>query len=338
MNENIPINTLGEIKLIHLIEEIIIERTGKQLIRDDSLFFHLDKGKDKDVLVLNSDMFNATTDAPKLMNFYQMGRKSVLMNISDLVVKGVKPRGILISLGLPPDLLVSEFKELIRGIIEYTTNWNLNYLGGDLNKSKELIVNPTVFGFKNPEKIIYREGIKEGDILVVNSKFGLTSVGFDILLNRKGGTEEYSKYYRSLMSVLEPKISDVESYLLSDRGLASASIDSSDGLVKSLRDLMLSNKGIGFEIESDEILIDSEAIKYSVEFNIPLKKLIVTGGEEFIHLFTIHPKDYDEAIVLVKSHGGTLIKVGKAISEEKVYLCKEGKREELTSHGYQHFE
>ncbi|MFX0009219.1 MAG: thiamine-monophosphate kinase, partial [Candidatus Hermodarchaeota archaeon] len=292
----------------------------------------------KDVLVLNSDMFNATTDAPKQMNFYQMGRKSVLMNISDLVVKGVRPKGIIISLGLPPELLVSEFKELIRGIIEYSNKWNLQYLGGDLNKSKEIIINPTVFGFKNPKKIIYRNGIKEGDILVVNSKYGLTSVGFDILLNRKERAEEYSKYNRSIMSVLEPKISEVESYLLSDRGLASASIDSSDGLVKSLRDLMLSNKSIGFEIEFDENLIDSEAIKYSVEFNILLKRLVVNGGEEFIHIFTIHPKDYEEAVILVNSHGGTLIKVGKAISEERVFLWNKGKREELKNHGYQHFE
>ena len=338
MNENIPINSLGEVKLIHLIEEIIIEITGKHLFRDDSFFFHFDEGKDKEVLVLNSDMFNATTDAPKEMNFYQMGRKSVLMNISDLVVKGVRPKGIIISLGLPPELLVSEFKELIRGIIEYSNKWNLQYLGGDLNKSKEVIINPTVFGFKNSEKIIYRKGINKGDILIINKKFGLTSVGFNILLKRNGRVEEYSKYNRAIMSVLEPKISELESYLLSDRCLASASIDSSDGLVKSLRDLMLSNKGIGFEIEFDEKLIDSEAFKYSVEFNISLEKLIVNGGEEFIHLFTVHPEDYEEAKVLVNSHGGTLIRVGKAISEEKVYLCKEDKREELKIHGYQHFD
>ncbi len=337
MNKNNIVGAVGEITLIHIIEAIILNKTGKHLIRDDAFFFQIDKMKNKDMLVLNSDMFNATTDAPEQMNFYQMGRKSVLMNISDLVVKGVEPRGLVISLGLPSDLLVSQFKDLINGIIDFSKKWNLNYLGGDLNKSNEIIINPTVFGLKNPANIIFRKGIKEGDILLINNKFGLTSVGFDILLNRKGGNEDYPKYERSLKSVLEPNLSEVESYLLSNRGLASASIDSSDGLVKSIRDLMLSNKNIGFEIKFDANLIDLEAIEYTKEFNIPLEDLIFNGGEEFIHLFTIHPENYVEAIELVNSHGGSLIKVGKAISEEKLYVIKENERREIKSRGYVHF-
>jgi thiamine monophosphate kinase len=124
---------------------------------------------------------------------------------------------------------------------------------------------------------------------------------------------------------------------LSSRGLASASIDSSDGLVKSIRDLMLSNKNIGFEIEFDANLIDLEAIEYTNEFNIPLEELIFNGGEEFIHLFTVHPENYEEAIELVKSHGGSLFKVGKAISEETLYVIKENERREITNRGYIHF-
>lgn len=337
MNKNDIVSAIGEVKLISIIEDLILKKTGKQLIKDDSFFFEIDGRKDKYSLVLNSDMFNATTDAPEQMSFYQMGRKSALMNISDLVVKGVKPRGIVVSLGLPSDLRVSYFTEVIKGIIEYSNKWDLQYLGGDLNTAQEIIINPTVFGFKNPSNIIFRKGIKEGDNLLITNKFGLTGVGFDILLNRKGGSEEYPKYDRSLKSVLEPTLSEVEAYLLSSSGLASASIDSSDGLVKSLRDLMLSNKNIGFEIEFDENLIDSEAIEYTNEFNIPLEDLIFNGGEEFIHLFTVHPENYREAIELVKSHGGSLINVGKVISEEKLYVNKDNERKEITSCGYMHF-
>ena len=337
MYKNDTVSAIGEVKLIRIIEDIILKKTGKQLIRDDSFFFEINKRKDKDNLVLNSDMFNATTDAPKQMNFYQMGRKSVLMNISDLVVKGVKPRGIVVSLGLPSDLLVLQFTEVIKGIIEYSNKWDLQYLGGDLNKVDEVIINPTVFGFKNLKNIIFRKGIKEGDILLITNKFGLTGVGFDILLNKKGGSEKYSKYDRSIKSVLEPNLPEIEAYLLSAKGLASASIDSSDGLVKSIRDLMLSNKNIGFEIEFDENLIDAEAIEYSNEFNISLEDLIFNGGEEFIHLFTVHPENYGEATELVKAHGGSLFKVGKAISEERLYVYKDIERKEITSRGYVHF-
>ena len=42
-----------------------------------------------------------------------------------------------------------------------------------------------------------------GDILAVNEKFGLTGVGFDILLNRGGDVESFPKYRRSILSVLD---------------------------------------------------------------------------------------------------------------------------------------
>ncbi len=292
MNNNLQIGNLGENKLIKLIEDLILKKTGKVLLSDDSFFFSPKSRNLDDILVLNSDMLVSTSDVPPLMNFYQTGKKSVIMNISDLLVKGVEPRGIIISLGLPKVLNKEEFIDIINGIIDCSMKFNLGYIGGDINETKELIINPTVFGFKNPSDIIYRKGINIDDILVVNNKFGLTGVGFDILLNRNGNLESFPDYKRSIMSVLEPDISGYEALILSERKLATSSIDSSDGLSKSLLDLMISNPNLGFEIAFNDNLIDSEAIAYSQEFNLPLENLIFNGGEEFIHLFTITERNF----------------------------------------------
>ena len=337
MNENDIVSAIGEVKLIHIIEDIILKKTGKELVRDDSFFFKIENRKDTYDLVLNSDMFNATTDAPIQMNFYQMGRKSVLMNISDLVVKGVKPEGIIVSLGLPEELKVLDFTRLMEGIVDYSKVWNLNYIGGDINSTSDLIINPTVFGFKKRNKIIYRKGVKPGNFVVINKKFGLTGVGFDIILNKKGRLEDFSKYEKAINSVLEPNEIGIEGILLADNELATGSIDSSDGLSKSLKDLMLSTSELGFEIEFDENLIHSDALRYSKEFMISLEKLVFSAGEEFIHLFTIDRKNYEVAQKLVSSQGGKLFKVGKVIPEEKIYYLKEGKRFELKNQGYEHF-
>ncbi len=337
MNNNDYISSIGEITLIKIIEELIYEKTGRKLIRDDSFFFKIIEEDILKNIVLNSDMFNAATDAPEEMSFYQMGRKSVLMNISDLVVKGVKPQGVIISLGLPDNLKVIDFKCLIEGIIDYIKLWNINYLGGDINKSKEIIINPTVFGFKDQKKIIYRKGLKPDDLVLINNKFGLTGLGFDIILNRKEKIEDFPKYSRAIKSVLEPNDIGKEGFILSDKQLATASIDSSDGLSKSLKDLLLSNPKMGFEIEFNENLIHQDSIEYSKDYKVSLEKLVFNGGEEFIHLFTIRPKNLKMAQKVVKSRGGKLIKIGKVISEEKIYFLKEGKRIELKSQGYEHF-
>ena len=337
MNNNDYISSIGEITLISIIEELIFEKTGRKLIRDDSFFFKIIEEDILKNIVLNSDMFNAATDAPEQMSFYQMGRKSVLMNISDLVVKGVKPQGVIISLGLPENLKVIDFKYLIEGIIDYVKLWNINYLGGDINKSKEIIINPTVFGFKDPKKIIYRKCLKPDDLVLINDKFGLTGVGFDIILNRKEKIEDFSRYSRAIKSVLEPNDIGMEGIIMADNQLATASIDSSDGLSKSLKDLLLSNPKMGFEIEFNENLIHQDSIKYSIEYNTSLEKLVFNGGEEFIHLFTIDAKNIKAAQKFVNSRGGKLFKIGKVISEEKIYFLKEGKRIELKSQGYEHF-
>ncbi|MFX1529924.1 MAG: thiamine-monophosphate kinase [Promethearchaeota archaeon] len=337
MNKNLQIGNLGENKLIKLIEDLILKKTGKVLLRDDSFFFNPKSRNLHDKLVLNSDMLVFTTDVPPLMNYYQTGKKSVIMNISDLIVKGVEPRGIIMSLGLPKELKKEEFIDIINGIIDCSMKFNLGYIGGDINETKELIINPTVFGFKNPSDIIFRNGMKIDDILVVNNKFGLTGVGFDILLNKNGDLESFPDYKRSIMSVLEPDSSGREALILSEKKLATSSIDSSDGLSKSLRDLILSNPNLGFEITFNDNLIDQEALKYSQEFNLPLEDLVFNGGEEFIHLFTITERNFSKAKKEMQTRGGKLFRIGKVISGEYIYILEENKRSELKSYGFEHF-
>ena len=199
MNNITQIGNLGEVKLIKIIEDLVLKKTGKTLLIDDSFFFDLNGIDSEENIVLNSDMLVSSTDIPPLMNSYQIGRKSIVMNVSDLLVKGVKPRGLIISLGLPITFKKEEFIKLLNGIIDYSKKFDLDYIGGDLNETKELVINPTVFGFKNPSAMIYRKGIKVGDILVANNKFGLTGVGFNILLNRESDSNDFQNYEKELL-------------------------------------------------------------------------------------------------------------------------------------------
>ena len=64
MHNNDYISSIGEITLIEIIEELIYEKTGRKLIRDDSFFFKIIEEDTLKDIVLNSDMFNAATDAP----------------------------------------------------------------------------------------------------------------------------------------------------------------------------------------------------------------------------------------------------------------------------------
>lgn len=342
MKHNNKLKDLGETKLIKIIEEFILKKTNQRLIRDDAFFFSLldnidIKGIKSPSLIFNSDMLVSSTDVPHQMNFYQIGRKSILMNMSDLIVKGVNPLGLFISLGLPSSMKLSEFEELINGIIDYNNKFGIKYIGGDLNETQEIIINPSLFGIIESNKIIHRKGMNINDLLVINGRFGLTGVGFDILLNKGGSNDNYKKYSRAINSVLEPVDLGIEGLILSKYDLATASIDSSDGLAKSLKELVISNPEVGIELDFNSDMIDDSAIQYSKEYNIPLEDLVLDAGEEFIHIFSMKPKNYDIAQEMVQSKGGKLLKIGKVISDPNLYMVKDDEKIIISKEGYEHF-
>lgn len=330
---------IGESKAIEIIESIIFEITGKTLRKDDAFFVDLETlGIDREQnLVLNTDMLINTTDAPPQMTHYQIGRKSIIMNISDLLVKGVKPIAIIISLGLPNELSISNFKELIKGIVDVCKTFNIDYIGGDINEStQDIIINPTLLGFGQKFKIIPRKGLKTGDIICINGDFGLTGIGFNILLKKIGDIND-PKYTLAIDSVLNPSVKSAEAYLLAQNELATASIDSSDGLAKSLKDLSIANDDVGFEINFEDIPIKDIVKEYSKENNIPLERLIFNAGEEFIHLFAINPNYLDKAKKIIKDQKGMLVPIGKVIEEKQIRIIKNNKRIILEEFGYEHF-
>lgn len=337
--KRLTLKELGESKIIEIIEQLIFEKTGEKIQNDDAFFMNLKiKGNlNQNYVVINTDMLVSTSDVPQQMTPFHIGRKSIIMNISDLLVKGITPVAVIISLGLPNDMLLTDFKELMKGIIETCKKFNLKYLGGDLNETKEeIIINPTVFGFGQKNKIIYRKGMKVEDLLCINGCFGLTGVGFNIILNKFGDFSNL-KYKKAIDSVLNPSVSKIEGKILAENKLATSSIDSSDGLAKSLKELTKANNNFGFEINLNDVPTENFVKEYSEKFNIPFEKLIFNGGEEFIHLFTIDPNNFNKAAKLIKEKNGYLIPIGKVIAENKIYIIKDDKRNVLKDFGYEHF-
>lgn len=337
--KRLTLKELGESKIIEIIEQLIFEKTGEKIQNDDAFFMNLKiKGNlNQNYVVINTDMLVSTSDVPQQMTPFHIGRKSIIMNISDLLVKGITPVAVIISLGLPNDMLLTDFKELMKGIIETCKKFNLKYLGGDLNETKEeIIINPTVFGFGEKNKIIYRKGMKVEDFLCINGCFGLTGVGFNIILNKFGDFSNL-KYKKAIDSVINPSVSKIEGKILAENKLATSSIDSSDGLAKSLKELTKVNNNLGFEINLNDVPTEKFVKEYSEKFNIPFEKLIFNGGEEFIHLFTIKPSDFKKAAKLIKEKNGYLIPIGKVIAENKIYIIKDDKRNVLKDFGYEHF-
>src|SRR6187401_85329 len=111
-----------------------------------------------------------------------LGRKAVLVNLSNLAAMGATPHAILLSLCLPPGLPLSAFDELIEGVVAETSAARSSLVGGNITASPgPLVVNVTAIGSAHPRRVLRRSGGKPGDELYVTGALGAAAAGLEIL-------------------------------------------------------------------------------------------------------------------------------------------------------------
>ncbi|MHA1201210.1 MAG: thiamine-phosphate kinase [Candidatus Heimdallarchaeaceae archaeon] len=260
---------------------------------DDASAIELQSGE---LLVINVDMLIQGTDVLPGMSSLQIGKKAVTMSVSDIIAKGVTPIGCLASVGFPPEIDIEEAETIIQGIKEQCSSYGCLFLGGDLNESKETVVDIVAFGTCSKTNLISRKGAVSGDILYSTGLFGFTALGFEMLLN--GKIVEDSLVKQILESVYEPK-AKIEFLDILQELPIKVCMDSSDGLLVTLTDLSFLNN-LGINITYIPIQIVAKGFV----------DLVFRGGEEFDLIFAVSP-DYIETIEKkVTNMGLTIYKIG----------------------------
>ncbi|RLF04118.1 MAG: thiamine-phosphate kinase, partial [Thermoprotei archaeon] len=112
-------------------------------LNDDVIARRIGRGR---VLVAHVDTLAWSTDVLPGMTPHSIGFKSVIMNVSDMAAKGVRPLGILFSLGLPRDYDVAYIEEIARGWRDAAAKYGLYIWGGDITEASELILSGTIIG------------------------------------------------------------------------------------------------------------------------------------------------------------------------------------------------
>lgn len=287
---------------------------------------------DGDALVVNSDMLVASTDVLPGMTAGDIAWKAGVMGLSDLAVKGALPIGIVVSLGFPKETEANFAAALVGGLNSVSLEHDTYYLGGDTNQCEELVINCTAIGRAPQKHLIRRKGAKPGDIVAVTGEFGYTGALFAAILH---GYEEPTQLVEVIrQKALRPRARFPEGQALSKEELASAAIDSSDGLAWSLHELSTASR-VGFQIDSLEI---PEICKEFAESNkLDPVEFALYGGEEFELVVTIPAKLWSEALQAVERKGGRLTQIGKVIEEPLKILVFEGEERILEPRGYEHF-
>ncbi len=280
-------------------------------------------------VVLKSDMLVASTDVPPGMTLTQAARKAVVATVSDFAAKGVKPRGLLISLGLKAPVESSTVKQIANGLSQGVREYGCRIIGGDTGQSEDLVIDCTGFGFAAPEEVVRRDGARPGDIVAVTGKFGKSAAGLRILLSKK---KQLAQRFPGLVkSVLHPIARLEVGIKLAKTRSVNSSIDSSDGLAWSLHEIARLS---GVSIHLENIPMAREAEIFAVWQGLAASDLALYGGEEYEIVLTI---DRDK-FARVKRKIPSLIRIGEVkAGNAEVTASVAGRMMKIDPRGWEHF-
>jgi len=116
------------------------------------------------------------------MTPYQVGRRAMAVNLSDIAAMGGTPVYALVSLGLPKSLSIEEYDALFEGMRDELYPHQAAIVGGNLAQSADrLIVDITLIGEVHLPHFLTRGGARVGDRVFVSGKLGASGAGFQVL-------------------------------------------------------------------------------------------------------------------------------------------------------------
>jgi len=156
-----------------------------------------------------------------------VARKALRVNLSDLAAKGAEPAGYFLVLSLPSRIDMQWIESFARGLGEDQKVFGLSLLGGDTTSTPgALTLAVTAVGYVPAGTLIRRAGAKAGDGVFVSGTIGDAGGGLTILKGEGGMSADLIARYR----VPSPRLALGRAL----RGIASAALDVSDGLIADL--------------------------------------------------------------------------------------------------------
>ena len=267
-------------------------------------------------LISTCDMLIQSRHFPQNMSFFDMGFKSVTVNVSDLAAMGATPFGFLLSIAIPKDLELDSFKEIIEGVLSACDYYSIPLIGGDTNEASEIIISGTALGLC--DEPLMKDRYSQGDLIAVTGDLGLAALGFNL--------DVMDNIY--VKKALKPIAKLKEGILIKEAGATSAT-DISDGLASELYEIK--KDGFGFMIYEKLFEISDEYKKLANELNLDYLDLVMHVGEDFELLFTISKENLKKLSIDYKV-------IGEVTDSDVIELMLEnGYVERIKNIGYEHY-
>ncbi|MDZ7850088.1 MAG: thiamine-phosphate kinase [Halodesulfurarchaeum sp.] len=217
-----------------------------------------------DGTVLTIDMLHESADFPPGTSHYTAGWRSVGVSLSDVAAMGAEATATVAAMGVP-DFEAEKLEPFLKGARAVSEAVGAGYVGGDLDSHSEFTVATAAIGHTTDP--VTRDGASPGDVVCVTGTLGRTAAG--IRAFEAGAIDLGNELFQ-----FTPRVA-------AGRELATAAtamMDSSDGLARSLHQLAAAS-GVGFAIDGSAVPITDDLDTYLGIGTDPLEEAITYGGD-----------------------------------------------------------
>lgn len=295
------ISKLGEFGLIDRLTKDIKLGNPQSLrgVGDDAAVMRY---ADTDVLVTTDLLLENVHFDLTYVPLKHLGYKAAVVNFSDIYAMNGTPRQITVSLGVSKRFTVEHIETLYEGIRLACEIYGVDLVGGDTSASHQgLVISITCIGDAPADKIVYRDGARDTDLICVSGDLGAAYMGLQLLEREKiasAGQKDFQPEFGGKEYIIERQLKpearkDIVAALAKAGIKPTAMMDVSDGLSSELIHICTQSH-CGCRIYEDRIPIDYQTASMAEELNMNLVTAALNGGEDYELLFTVPLADHEK--------------------------------------------
>ena len=259
-------------------EQYLINSLKSKYIGDDAAI--ITDGKLGNTLYSMDAFFEDVHFKRAWMNMTQIGRKAMLVNISDAIAMNAKPKYALVTVSMPSDLTHIEIDELTQSMQETAAQYGCEIIGGDTIGGDKLHLCITIIS--KSDRPLLRTDLKVGDLLAYTGVLGTSKRDLDALF-RGEKINPNSRFYTPTLRA---------EFIAKARPFLNAGMDISDGLFCDTNKLLDINK-YGFKILNtidDAVGLSGEEYEMLVSFSEDNLEAVENVAKETNTVLTVFAK------------------------------------------------
>ena len=292
-------------------------------IGDDAALLRVPPGQE---LAVSTDSLLSGVHFPADLPADAVGHRALAANLSDLAAMGAVPAWVLMALTLP-EADEAWLEGFSHGFFALAERHGVALVGGNMARGP-LNVTLTVHGLVEQGTALTRSGAQVGDLVYVTGHPGDAAAGLKLL--QKGRADPMHPCVRHF-SYPEPRIAAGRAL----RGLASAAIDVSDGLMADLGHL-LEARSFGAKLSLERLPVSTELL--TLHGQEEAWRLALTGGDDYELCFTVPAPRAAEAEARLLQAGCAVACIGAIEATPGIHCVdRKGTLHDYPRPGHRHF-